>query len=46
VLGEQPRAEIGLDRRDTGRPEAVSSVGDAFVNGHDTAVASFSFSDW
>ena len=51
-LGQKPRVEIGLLARDTHLPQPLASFGDAGVDRNDgtrpqeTAVASFSFSDW
>jgi hypothetical protein len=46
-LGQQARVERGLGVGDSGAPELLTAGRNPIVNGRqETAVASFSFSDW
>ena len=46
MLGEQPRVQIRLGRRNAGLAQPLPRRRDMGMNGHETAVASLSFSDW
>ncbi len=46
VLRQQSRVEVGFGGRHSRVAQALPRGGDTRLNVHDTAVASFSFSDW
>ena len=46
MLREYTRADLGLGRGEPRVAQPLTRGGDVFMNRHETAVASLSFSDW